>query len=289
MDMSPLLQLNEVTKSFGGLVAVNRVSLEIGEGEILGLIGPNGAGKSTLFNTIAGIYRPNSGRILFQERDISGKKPHLIAQMGISRTFQTVRPLPRMTVIENTMMGGLFGRNHTFSVGASKQRAKEVLGYTDLEDKSDVLASDLTLAEQRRLELARSLASQPKLLMLDEVMAGLNLSEIANTLDLLSRLHRERHITLLVIEHVMKAVMKLCQRIIVMDHGTIIANGTPSEIVANDEVIKAYMGTNGIVARAKSGMTGEEHNFNGESPTGSPASSSRASSSSSATTSFEAG
>ncbi|HZW54691.1 MAG TPA: ABC transporter ATP-binding protein [Nitrososphaerales archaeon] len=269
MDMSPLLQLSDVTKSFGGLVAVNRVSMEIQDGEILGLIGPNGAGKSTLFNTIAGVYRPNSGRILFEGKEINGKKPHVISQLGISRTFQTVRPLPRMTVIENTMMGGLFGRNHMMSVGAARRRAQEVLGYMDLDDKSDVLAADLTLAEQRRLELARSLAAQPKLLMLDEVMAGLNLSEISNTLDLLSRLHKERQITLLVIEHVMKAVMKLCRRIIVMDHGTIIAQGTPSEIVTNDEVIKAYMGTKSVAVAGPGTATSKSPNEESDLPSSS--------------------
>jgi branched-chain amino acid transport system ATP-binding protein len=240
--MSPLLELNEVTKTFGGLSAVNKVSFQVSSEEIVGLIGPNGAGKTTLFNTVAGVYKPDSGKILFEGNSIDGKKPHVIAQMGISRTFQTVRPLPRMTVMENTMMGGLFGRNHTLSMNNAREKAKRLLSYTQLGDKEDVLASDLTLAEQRRLELARALAAEPKLLMLDEVMAGLNLTEIQATLELLGRLNKEMHISLLVIEHVMHAVMKLCSGIVVIDHGSMIAQGKPSEITANEDVIKAYMG-----------------------------------------------
>jgi len=238
----PLLELRDVTRSFGGLVAVNKLTFALGEGEIVGLIGPNGAGKTTLFNTITGVYKPDSGTILFSGKNIVGQKPHRIAQLGISRTFQTVRPLPRMTVLENTMMGSLFGRENTLSTRVAKERAVEILGFTDLQKKADVLAANLTLAEQRRLELARSLATQPRLLMLDEVMAGLNLVEISQTLDLLSRLNRDKKITLLVIEHVMRAVMKLCTRIIVIDHGSLIAQGTPSEIVKDEAVIAAYMG-----------------------------------------------
>jgi branched-chain amino acid transport system ATP-binding protein len=237
-----LLELHDVTKSFGGLVAINNLSFSLGSGEIVGLIGPNGAGKTTLFNTVTGVYKPDSGSIAFSGKSIVGKKPHRIAQLGISRTFQTVRPLPRMTVLENAMMGSLFGRDHTLSVRVAKERATEILGFTNLEKKADVLASNLTLAEQRRLELARSLAVQPRLLMLDEVMAGLNLVEISETLDLLARLNREKQITLLVIEHVMRAVMKLCSRIIVIDHGSLIAQGSPSQIINDEAVIIAYMG-----------------------------------------------
>ena len=240
--MNSLLKLDSVARSFGGLAAVNDLSFEVGSGEIVGLIGPNGAGKTTVFNLITGVYKPDKGKIIFEGNDILGKKTHHIAQLGVSRTFQTVRPLPKMTVRENVMVGSLFGRDHTMSMKAARERASEVLNYTELTSRADKLAGDLTLAEQRRLELARSLATQPKLLLLDEVMAGLNLSEISDTLNLLNRLNTEKKITLLVIEHVVKAMMKLCRRIIVMDHGSKIAEGLPQEIANNSEVIKAYMG-----------------------------------------------
>jgi branched-chain amino acid transport system ATP-binding protein len=237
-----LLNLSGVKKTFGGLVAVNNLSFEVGEGEIVGLIGPNGAGKTTVFNTIAGMYRPDSGAIYFAGSSIVGKKPHDISRLGIARTFQTVRPFFRMTVIENAMMGSLFGRDHTLSLATARERAYKILGFTELDGKAETLAANLTLAEQRRLELARALAAQPRLLMLDEVMAGLNLSEISDTLDLLIRLNKEMKLAILVIEHVMKAVMKLCSRIVVIDHGAMIAQGMPQEVVANENVIIAYMG-----------------------------------------------
>lgn len=240
--MSILLKLDSVTKTFGGLTAVKDLSLEVESGEIMGLIGPNGAGKTTVFNLITGVYKPDGGKILFEGDSISGKKTHNIAKMGISRTFQTARPLSKMTVAENVMLGSLFGRNHTMSLKAARERAAEVLTFTALTSKSGKLAGDLTLAEQRRLELARSLATQPKLLLLDEVMAGLNPSEISDTLELLNRLNTEKKITLLVIEHVIKAMMKLCRRMVVMDHGTKIAEGSPIEIANNADVIRAYMG-----------------------------------------------
>lgn len=240
--MSALLKLDSVTRSFGGLTAVKDLSLEVNPGEIMGLIGPNGAGKTTVFNLITGVYKPDTGKIVFEGNSIAGKKTHHIARLGVSRTFQTVRPLPKMTVMENVMMGSLFGRNHTRSLRHARDSASEILRYTALSGKADKLAGDLTLAEQRRLELARSLATKPKLLLLDEVMAGLNPSEISDTLDLLFRLNTEKQITLLVIEHVVKAMMKLCKRIVVMDHGTKIAEGLPQEIVNNAEVITAYMG-----------------------------------------------
>lgn len=218
------------------------LTFSINEGEILGLIGPNGAGKTTAFNLIAGVYKPDSGTIAFDERKISGLGSHKISQAGVSRTFQTVRPFTRMTVLENVAVGALFGREHAISVGKAKEEARKILSYTSFERKANVQASSLTLAEQRRLELARALAAKPRLLMLDEVMAGLNDKEILSTLDLLRKIRNEKKVTLLVIEHVMKAILQLCDRIVVMDYGEKIAEGVPSEVMRNESVITAYMG-----------------------------------------------
>lgn len=218
------------------------LTFSINEGEILGLIGPNGAGKTTAFNLIAGVYKPDRGTIAFDERKISGLGSHKISQAGVSRTFQTVRPFTRMTVLENVAVGALFGREHAISVGKAKEEARKILSYTSFERKANVQASSLTLAEQRRLELARALAAKPRLLMLDEVMAGLNDKEILSTLDLLRKIRNEKKVTLLVIEHVMKAIVQLCDRIVVMDYGEKIAEGVPSEVMRNEAVITAYMG-----------------------------------------------
>ena len=253
--MCALLELQDITKSFGGLTAVNNLSFEVDSAEIVGLIGPNGAGKTTAFNTITGVYKPTSGNILFEGRIITGKKPHKIAQVGIARTFQTVRPFSRMTVLENVMMGGLFGRDHTLSTRRARERASEVLDFTSLSQKADVFAGSLSLAEQRRLELARALAVQPKLLMLDEVMAGLNLTEIGSTLDLLVKLNSEKKIALVVIEHVLKAVMRLCTRIVVMDRGAKIAEGHPDDIVNNAKVVEAYLGDKAATSARRTGLT----------------------------------
>jgi branched-chain amino acid transport system ATP-binding protein len=237
-----LLQLDRVSKSFGGVSAVNDLSLCLNEGEILGLIGPNGAGKTTAFNLIAGAYKPNSGTITFDGVRISGQPPHRVAKLGISRTFQSVKPFSRMSVLENVAVGALFGRNSVLSIGKARAEAMELLGYVSLDTKAHVSAGSLTLAEQRRLELARALATRPKLLMLDEVMAGLNLGEISGTLELLKKLRSEKGISLLVIEHIMKAIVELCDRIVVMDYGMKIAEGVAKDVMKNVAVIKAYMG-----------------------------------------------
>lgn len=240
--MTALLELSSVTKSFAGIVAVNGLSFSVSEGEILGLIGPNGAGKTTAFNLVAGVYEPDSGSIKLSGKEIAGKKPHKISSLGISRTFQTVKPFARMSVVENVAVGRLFGRDHVLSVSRAKVAAREILKYTSLDSKSNALAGSLTLAEQRRLELARALAANPRILMLDEVMAGLNQAEIAEELALLKKLNEEKKITLVVIEHVMKAMMQLCGRIIVMDQGEKLAEGTPKQVISNPEVIRAYLG-----------------------------------------------
>ncbi|MDG6995535.1 MAG: ABC transporter ATP-binding protein [Nitrososphaerota archaeon] len=238
----PLLEVDRISKSFKGLLAVKDLSFSLNECEILGLIGPNGAGKTTAFNLIAGIYKPDDGEIRLAGESVSGKRPHQISRMGISRTFQIVKPFSRMTVLENVLAGSLFGREHVFSIRSSRSSALDALDYVGLDGKEESLAGELTLAEQRKLELARAIAAKPKLLMLDEIMAGLNQTEIAETLALLKRLNKESRVSLLVIEHVMAAIMQLCERVVVMDHGEKLAEGTPSEVVNNLQVVEAYMG-----------------------------------------------
>lgn len=247
-----LLQLDRVSKSFGGVTAVKDLSFSLQEGRILGLVGPNGAGKTTAFNLISGSFRPDSGSITFEGSRISGWKPHRVTAAGISRTFQTVKPFARMTVRENVSVGALFGKDHALSVKKAREEAAEMIAYVGLEKKTDLLAGMLSLAEQRRLELARALATKPRLLMLDEVMAGLNLTEIGATLDLLRKLRAEKKMTLLIIEHIMKAMVQICDAIIVMDHGEKIAEGLPSEVMANEAVITAYMGERSGGPRAPS-------------------------------------
>jgi branched-chain amino acid transport system ATP-binding protein len=237
-----LLQVDNITKSFGGVKAVKSLSFSVNQGDIIGLIGPNGAGKTTAFNLIAGIYKPDFGLITFDGRKISGLPSHKIVRAGISRTFQNVKPFGRMTVLENVAVGGLFGREHVLSVTEARREAMEILRYTSLEAKAGLPASLLSLAEQRRLELARAIATKPKLLMLDELMAGLNHSEIIMTLDLIGRLRSEKGITLLVIEHVMKAIIQLCNRLLVLDYGEKISEGAPLEVMKDKAVIAAYMG-----------------------------------------------
>ena len=238
--MNVLLRTENVVKRFGGLVAVNQVSFELYEGEILGLIGPNGAGKTTLFNCINGIYRPEEGRIFFRGTDITGWSPSRLAHMGMARTFQIVRPLAELTVRENVMVGAAFGEKR-LPLSQAARVADEVLAFLGLSDRADQLAGSLNVAQKKRLELARALASQPRLLLLDEVLAGLNPTEVDEMVETIRRI-REQGITILMIEHVMRAIMNLSDRILVLDFGELIAEGTPEEIAQNERVIKAYLG-----------------------------------------------
>ncbi len=238
--MNVLLRTENVVKRFGGLVAVNQVSFELYEGEILGLIGPNGAGKTTLFNCINGIYRPEEGRIFFRGTDITGWSPSRLAHMGMARTFQIVRPLAELTVRENVMVGAAFGEKR-LPLSQAARVADEVLAFLGLADRADQLAGSLNVAQKKRLELARALASQPRLLLLDEVLAGLNPTEVDEMVETIRRI-REQGITILMIEHVMRAIMNLSDRILVLDFGELIAEGTPEEIAQNERVIKAYLG-----------------------------------------------
>lgn len=238
--MSLLLQAQGVTKRFGGLQALTQVTFDLAKGQILGLIGPNGAGKTTLFNTINGVYRPEEGRILFRGQDVTGFKPYQLAKMGMARTHQIVRPLNELTVIENVMVGACYGKEN-LSLAQAKDTAAEVLDFAGLANRANQLAGSLNVAQKKRLEMARTLAAQPYLLLLDEVLAGLNPSEIDGMINTILQI-RQRGITILMIEHLMKAVMNVSDRVIVLDYGQQIAEGTPAEITSNSRVIEAYLG-----------------------------------------------
>lgn len=237
----PLLEGKRVTRYFGGLAAVQKVDFHVEQGEIVGLIGPNGAGKTTLFNLISGALAPQSGEIWFKGENITGMKPHVICRKGIARTFQLVRVFPNMSVLENVLLGVLFGKSDGCTMGQARAEAEKWLDYVGLSAMKDVPARSLTLANQKRLEVARALATGPELLLLDELMAGLNPTEVAQAMDLVRRI-REQGITVFMVEHVMKAIMGICDRIIVLHHGEKIAEGTPQEIATNRTVIEVYLG-----------------------------------------------
>jgi branched-chain amino acid transport system ATP-binding protein len=238
--MTPLLSVTGVTKRFGGLQALTKVTFDIPEGQIMGLIGPNGAGKTTLFNCINGVYSPEAGQIHFHGEDVTGSKTYDMAKRGLARTHQIVQPLEELTVRENVIAGACFGREgHNLS--SAYDIAEEVLEFVRLEAKADELAASLNVAQKKRLEMARALAARPYLLLLDEVLAGLNPSEIAGMVEIVKKI-RDRGITIIMIEHVMKAVMNVSDRMIVLDYGQQIAEGTPEEIANNPQVIEAYLG-----------------------------------------------
>lgn len=239
-DAAMILQVQNIEKRFGGLQALSRVSFDLPEGQILGLIGPNGAGKTTLFNVINGVYRPEKGQVIFKNQDVTGKKPYQLAHLGMARTHQIVRPLKDLTVRENVMAGSCFGRENS-SLRQAARVADEVLNFVGLEQRADQLAGSLNVTQKKRLEMARALAARPYLLLLDEVLAGLNLSEITQMVETVRKM-RERGITIIMIEHVMHAVMNLSDRIIVLDYGSQIAEGSPVEIANNEKVIEAYLG-----------------------------------------------
>lgn len=234
----PLLQVREVSRWFGGLRAVDNVSFDLHEGEILGLIGPNGAGKTTMFETISGFHRPTAGTITFDGKDITGQPPHRLARMGIGRTFQIVQPFRDVSVLEN-VIAGVVGPNK--AVSDARGQARAVLERVKLDHRASILARNLALPEKKRLEVARALATRPRVLLLDEVMAGLTPAEIDEIMEILAGLRRDG-IALLIVEHVMRAIMSLSDRIVVMASGRKIAEGVPAAVAADDKVIEAYLG-----------------------------------------------
>jgi branched-chain amino acid transport system ATP-binding protein len=235
-----ILVAEHLSQRFGGIQAIDHLSFALKEGEVVALIGPNGAGKTTLVNLLTGVQRPTSGRIRFQGVDVTSQRPYQAARRGLARTFQIVQPFPRMTVLENVAAGALFGGARP-SVAEAMEVARQQLEFTGLAALADRPASALTLAGRKRLELAKSMAMAPKILMLDEVNAGLNSSEIDGALRLIRQI-AERGITILIIEHLMKVVMSLAERVLVLHHGQLIAEGSPTEIIRNSKVVEAYLG-----------------------------------------------
>jgi branched-chain amino acid transport system ATP-binding protein len=235
---TPLLQVEDLTKNFGGLHAVEDVSFQIQQGQIIGLIGPNGAGKTTIFNLISGYHPPTRGRIAFNGRDITGRRPYELARMGIGRTFQVVKPFPGLTVLENVVIAA-FAR-HPKRADA-EEHAWRILENTGLADRAGVSAASLTLAGRKRLEISKALALEPQLLLLDEVVAGLNPTEADQTIKLILEL-RDSGISILIVEHIMRVIMNISDSILVLNFGRQIAMGKPAEVTQNPEVVKAYLG-----------------------------------------------
>jgi len=236
-----ILEGQGVSKFFGGLAAVSDVDFHIDRGEILGLIGPNGAGKTTLFNLVSSTLPVSSGEIRFKDRKISGLKPHKICKMGIGRTFQETKVFPNMPVLQNVLVGAFFGTPNMVSGALAAREATEALDFVGLSAMGATPVSDLTLVNQKRVEVARALATKPELLLLDELMAGLNAAEVGEAMELVTKI-RNTGITIFMVEHVMKAIMGICERIIVLHHGEKIAEGTPKEITGNKQVIEIYLG-----------------------------------------------
>lgn len=242
MSKENVLVIENVTKRFGGLRALNKVTVEVKMGEILGLIGPNGSGKTTLFNVISGFYHPEEGRVLLQGEDITRLRPHQVARKGVGRTFQIVRPFGDMSVLDNILVSGLFSVPRGEVHRKIEDRCHEILKTAHLTERMNVPADELSIAEKRRLEIARALALDPQLLLLDETMAGLTHTEIDQALEMTSRIRKEFGLTIIFVEHVMRAIMAISERIVVLSEGTKIAEGSPKEVSENEQVLNAYLG-----------------------------------------------
>jgi len=233
-----LLEVKELSKHFGGVVALDGVNIKVDKGELVGIIGPNGAGKTTLYNCVTGFYPPTSGRVFFDGKDVTGLPSHRLCRMGMARTFQIPRPFMSMTLLENVMVGAL---GVGMSLREAKEKAKEIVSFLKLEEQANKPISKLNFNYRRRCELARALATNPKLLMLDETFAGLNPSEIDEMVKLVRKIH-ESGVTIMLTEHVMKVVMSLAERIVVLHQGRVIAEGSPREVVNDSRVVEAYLG-----------------------------------------------
>ena len=243
-----ILEVINLSKYFGGVRAVDGVSFKVRRNEILGIIGPNGAGKTTLFNLISGYLKPDSGEVIFEGEKITGLEPYKICKKGIVRTFQIPRPFEECTVFENVLVAASFGKNLKWK--EAKLAAEDLIRYFELDNKRNALAKELTAFEKRKLEMARALATKPKLLLLDEALAGLNPSEVEKYVSLVKKVHEERDLTIMIVEHNLRAVMSISHRVICMNFGKIIAEGSPEEITKNEEVCKIYLGEEYEVARS---------------------------------------
>jgi branched-chain amino acid transport system ATP-binding protein len=249
VSAAPILEAEHLSRSFGGIRAVDDVTFKLCPGEIVGLIGPNGAGKTTLVNLVTGVLRPTAGRVRFEGRDVTGQQPHQAARRGIARTFQIVQPFPEMTVIENVAAAAFFG-GKAASIAAANEQARAQLALVGLGDVTELAASALTLPQRKRLELAKSLAMKPRVLLLDEVNAGLNSAEIEAALHLIRQIS-SRGISILIIEHLMKVVFSVCDRILVLHHGALISEGKPDFVASDERVIRAYLGSKFAERRGK--------------------------------------
>jgi len=240
-----LLRVKDLSKAFGGLQALARVSFQIGPGEIVGVIGPNGAGKTTLFAVLSGFLTPSHGEIRFMETSIAGMRPDRLCHLGIARTFQVVRPFLEMTVFENVKAAAVFGKPDRRPAAETNREIDEILEKTGIAPLAHHMAHSLSLPERKRLEVARTLATHPRLLLLDEVLAGLNPREVEEAIPFIRSLNTERKISILMVEHNLRAIMGICRRILVLNFGRLIFDGTPEEAVENPEVISAYLGDKG--------------------------------------------
>jgi branched-chain amino acid transport system ATP-binding protein len=236
-----ILEVKDLTKTFGGLVAVSELEFSVKEGEIIGLIGPNGSGKTTSFNLISGFLKPDNGEVLFNGEDITGLKPHRICHSGMARTFQLTKPFAGMSALQNVMIGCMYGGDPECNMGRAEGESTKILDFVGLGGKGASPASSFSVVDRKRLEVARALATKPKMLLLDEMMSGLTATEMEETLELVKAIS-DSGVTLIVVEHVMKAIMELSHRLIVLNYGEKIAEGNPRDVVKNELVIEAYLG-----------------------------------------------